>query len=186
MLAEYKFDAILVLGSGLSPRNYRDRVATAVKLYEKGVAPLVIFSGRYWGGLMKRPAHTEAAVMAEYAHRIGLPRRAIVMERYSKNTTGNFYFVRKLILEPRRLRRLIIITRREHLVKAKYMAQYALGSNYSYKFVTDGNSEPRPYKGHFKLSQIKHEFVGVKFGDMRAVAEVMRRSPYYKKYKKIL
>src|SRR5206468_7409159 len=108
------FDAIVVLGGGLSPAmppeqafprlvTGADRVWLAARLYHAKVAPRVIVSG---GGFMVRPdnpATTEAAGMREFLIALGVPAEAIVDEGASINTIENISNVRGLIGNGRRV-----------------------------------------------------------------------------------
>jgi uncharacterized SAM-binding protein YcdF (DUF218 family) len=78
-------DAIVCLSAGSvqglpSSTGWR-RIATAVRLYKEGFAPLVVFSGGTGSG--GRP---EAQIYAESAAVLGLPEDAVRLEAFSENT----------------------------------------------------------------------------------------------------
>jgi|GEM_PF-5639187 len=179
-----RYDAIMVLGSSTESKRFRQRVRTAVKFHKQGEAPVLIFSGGYWGGLAKAPRKREADVMAEYAMKLGVPKAKIYRERYSKNTTGNFYFTRKLLLGRLQVQSLLILVDRANLAKAGLMARVVLGRKYFYDFLADGPN--RRLTGHWTMKQVSGLFKGIRPGDMAAVKKIMRASPYYKNYRKLL
>ena len=103
------YDAILVLGGGLSPAmpphradpdltDAADRMWYAAQLYRRGVAPRVIVSG---GNLQMlrggAAANTEAEGMRRFLIDLGVPAEAIVTEGASINTIENMAFVRPLV-----------------------------------------------------------------------------------------
>ncbi len=185
------YDAILVLGASLKPEIFKSRVEKAYELYKQGVAPRVIFSGRHWGGLKIKPKTTEAKLMADYAIKLGLPRRAIFKEERSLNTTGNFYFTWKYILKKYGYMKLLVVSHPDHYEKAKFMADKVLGKKYVYDFVFDGKQDPAISNtnseklGHFSMQQVKLAFKGVKNGEPLKVAKILKMSSYYRYYKSV-
>ena len=87
-----RFDAILVLGTpadsdGNPTPEQLARVTEAVREYERGVAPRLLFTGG--------PAHNEfveAQVMARTAAAQGIPPSAIFVESHAKDTIQNACF----------------------------------------------------------------------------------------------
>lgn len=183
-----KVDAILVLGAGIQEKKFRKRVKKAVFLYKKGIATKVIFSGKRWGGSKTRARTTEARAMARIAVRLGIPRRDILIEERSLNTLGNFYFTRKQILEPLRLRRLVVVTHKRHFPKAKYIARKVLGKTFSYAFIPSDRRQSEVEREHNSLARFKKIFpqvVDIKAGDMNALGKFLKSLSFYKYYKKI-
>ncbi len=74
-----KYDVILVLGIGFIKFEYIKRVKKAAKLYFQGVAPKIIFTGRWWGGLKYTPKITEAKLMTSEAMKLGVPKKDILI-----------------------------------------------------------------------------------------------------------
>lgn len=89
-----KSDCILVLGS------HDLRVAErGAELYLQGWAPVLIFSGGL-GNLTKGIwGEPEADKFAAIAKRMGVPRKAILIENKSTNTGENILFTRRLLKE---------------------------------------------------------------------------------------
>lgn len=84
-----RFDAIILIGypatsdGNPSPRELAS-VAEAVREYERGVAPRLIFTGA-----AVRNRFVEAEVMAQAAEAQGVPPGAVLTETHSRNTNQN-------------------------------------------------------------------------------------------------
>ncbi len=83
------FDVLMVLGTpadsdGNPTPTELERVTEAVREYERGVAPRIIFTG---GPVLNH--FVEAEVMARVAEAQGIPASAIVEERTARNTMEN-------------------------------------------------------------------------------------------------
>lgn len=69
--------------------------------------------------------------MAEYAHSLGVPKKALFMENYSQNTYENAVHVLKHFLKPKGWRRIAIVTSDFHVRRAKYTFTQVLGKKYT-------------------------------------------------------
>ena len=132
-------DAIVVLGGGVNedgtlPPVARARVERAVELFESGVAPRVILSGRC-GLTAPQPPVTEAAAMAAYAHGFGVPAEALLLEEDSKDTLGNAYFTWARYLEPNEWTSVRVVTSDFHLSRAAWVFRKILGPGYDLSLV---------------------------------------------------
>ena len=182
------FDAILVLGIDQRFEHYKYRVRKAASLYCQGLAERVIFSGRCWGRLKPKPKQTEAGLMKRYAIQLGVPSSAIITEKRSLNTIGNFYFTRKLILNKLTVRKLLIVTHRNHFAKAKFLSKKILGPRYICKFVEDNPKVSKLVKEHTTLKEFKRLFAGlssINDGDLIAIRELLWETSFYKNYREI-
>lgn len=135
----YRADAIVVLGRSVNHDGSlgliaRARVDRALELFDLGVAPRIIFSGKC--GLMSdtTPATTEAAAMARYARANGLPATVIVLEERSQDTVGNAYFVRTQWLDPMDWRSIRIVTSDFHVPRAAWVFGKILGSAFDVSY----------------------------------------------------
>jgi len=188
-MSSNKYDAILVLGINEKKSSYGKRVRKAVFLYKRKIAPKIIFSGRWWGGLKVKPKITEAKLMSEYAILLGAERRNIFLEQKSKSTLGNFYFTKKLILEPNGIKKLLVVQHPAGFAKAKYCAKKILGPKYSVTFITDGNNlsfgNPKRLQkiGHKSLDHLKKVFGHLSDGNDRGAAVIMAKHPFYERTK---
>lgn len=119
-------DAIVVLGGSTyaqsPPRPWvevseaGDRVLYGVKLYQDGIAPLLVFSGGRiaW----KDGGPPEAEDMAKIALVMGVPDRNILRENDSLNTYQNAVNTAK-ILQQRQIIDILLVTSAVHMPRAK-------------------------------------------------------------------
>ncbi len=96
-----KYDAIVVLGKSLSSSGkpsveLKNRVSHALKLYQQGLAPQLIFSGGS-GHRLSDSASSEAQAMQEMALKAGVKPSHLTLEARSHTTMGNAQAVTKLI-----------------------------------------------------------------------------------------
>jgi uncharacterized SAM-binding protein YcdF (DUF218 family) len=118
-------EAIVVLGGATEPRVFprpdvhvleaADRLFYAARLFHDGKAPTIVVSaGRspFWGSM--RP---ESSAMAVVLQELGVPADAIIQEDQSRNTYENALETRK-ILEPRGIRRILLVTSALHMPRA--------------------------------------------------------------------
>src|SRR5258708_15317976 len=138
-IKDHRTDAIVVLGRGVRADGSlgliaRGRVDRALELFNRGVAPRIIFSGR--SSLMNDdvPAVTEATAMASYAGTRGLPPSAALVEEESRDTIGNAYFVRTMWLDPNRWHAIPVRTSDFHLPRPAWLFRKVLGADYDVAF----------------------------------------------------
>jgi len=108
-------DAIIVAGCHVAPGGVPSvplaaRVREGVELWRRGVAPRIIFTG----GVGTVPP-SEALVAARYAHSLGLPEEAMVLESESTSTRENAYFARKLTSA----RNVVVVSDAYHLLRCR-------------------------------------------------------------------
>ncbi len=120
-----KFDAILVLGlklkeDGTPEQALLDRVVLAAKLYQEGLAGLIIPCG----GQTENTPVSEAKVMADTLVNLGVPEGCIHQEDQSLYTVENIRNA-KAILQDRGIAkpRVILVTSDYHAFRAAYMAR---------------------------------------------------------------
>ncbi|CAM5712396.1 hypothetical protein SANTM175S_03584 [Streptomyces antimycoticus] len=75
---------------------------TAVSLYERGMAPLLVFTGATSPTTRERMPRGEAVHYRERALELGVPSSAVLLEPYARNTGENIRFSKALLEEPRR------------------------------------------------------------------------------------
>lgn len=105
-----KADAIVVLGCTPSVRLER-RVARGVRLYQEGVAPVLLLSG---GGSGPVP---EAEIMRGTALACGVPAAALAIEPNSRDTLENARETARLLHE-RGWRTVVLVSDSTHLPRA--------------------------------------------------------------------
>ncbi|MFI5636487.1 YdcF family protein [Streptomyces goshikiensis] len=72
---------------------------TAVKLYERGMAPLLVFTGATSPTTRERMPRGEAVHYRERALELGVPSSAVLVEPRARNTGENITFSRELLHE---------------------------------------------------------------------------------------
>lgn len=132
-------NAIVVLGRGVCddgslPLIARTRVEKAAAIFNQGVAPWMILTGRH--SLMTETPHvvTEAMAMANYAESLGVPRQAMLLEEDARDTLGNAYFVWKRFMLPRDWWSIRVVTSDFHIPRCAWVFQKVLGSAYDVAF----------------------------------------------------
>jgi uncharacterized SAM-binding protein YcdF (DUF218 family) len=113
-------DAIVVLGAavfeGGQPSPVLEaRVAHAVWLYRRGLAPLIVVTG----GVGANPP-SEAEVMARLACEAGVPAEALILEMQAHTTQQSVRLTAPL-LDERDIRSIIVVTSPFHLFRATRM-----------------------------------------------------------------
>ena len=131
-----KADAIVVLGGNTSRNgalygSTATRVATGIKLYKAGVAPLIVMTG---GG---EPRMGDD--MAEEAIRAGIPKESVLIENRSESTVQNALFTSNLTeLTPETS--VLIVTHRYHLLRSWASFRWAGFKDVSY-YAADPDAE---------------------------------------------
>ncbi len=118
-------EAIVILGGAtrnvsfprvipdLSDRG--DRLLYGAKLYQDGLAPLIIVSGgriQWFGG-----GDSEAQDMAEILKLVGIPSKAIILEPNSLNTYQNAAYTKK-ILQEKGINKILLVTSAFHMPRS--------------------------------------------------------------------
>ena len=113
------YDCILVLGCGVKENGQaspmlRDRVKTAVTLYNGGVSPKLLMSGDH-----KTEYYNEVQVMKDLAVEAGVPDSDVFMDHAGLSTYDSIYRARDIF----QAKRILIVSQRYHLFRALYIAQ---------------------------------------------------------------
>jgi uncharacterized SAM-binding protein YcdF (DUF218 family) len=116
-------DAIVVLGGaisgdthlGTSPNlnQHADRLLHAAALYKAGKAPFLLLSGG-----AEPDARPEAQLMKEVLEVMGVPGRAMVLERNSRNTHENALYS-ALLLNNKGAQQILLVTSAFHMRRAR-------------------------------------------------------------------
>ena len=114
-----KFDpqCIMVLGAGIrNPETptpmLRDRLDTAVILYEKKVAPKILLTGD--NGTR---SHNEIHVMLSYMLRKGIPSKDIFCDHAGFSTYDSMYRAKSIFL----VKRMVVVSQTYHLYRSLYL-----------------------------------------------------------------
>jgi uncharacterized SAM-binding protein YcdF (DUF218 family) len=130
-------DAILVL-AGESREG--DRVRHAVRLFKRGLAPLLVLSGTPMGFRTH-----EADVMRRHAEFLGVPSNRILTVRQNGDSTKDEAGVLVPILKRRGMKEVILVTSNYHTARAKRIFERAAGPHSPHFLaspVNDGLFEP--------------------------------------------
>lgn len=131
-----KYDIILVLSRGVDkagelPIQAKARAEKAVELFHDGIAPNILFTGR-WSYKAATPfPKTEAQAMADYAIKHGVPEKDTLTETESVDTLTNFLYS-KAILEKNNWHKVCIVTSSDHRERTEYLAHKVFGSLYEF------------------------------------------------------
>lgn len=130
------FDAIVVPGGGLTvtgdaPTWVRARLDKALELFENNRESYVILLSR---GTPHKPPPLdadsrpvdEAYVSAEYMRERNVPAQRLLQDTWSLDTIGNAVFLRLMHLDPRKLRRVAIITNEFHMPRVMAIFDWVL------------------------------------------------------------
>ena len=116
--------AIVVLGASVDQtgelgRNSLRRTVRGIILHRAGVAPLLVLLGPARDG-----GPSEAEVRADLARRFGVRSEAILTEATARTTREEATRVRAL-LQPRGVRRILLVTNSQHMLRAKALFERA-------------------------------------------------------------
>ena len=119
-------DAIVVLGAaqyvGRPSPVLRARLDHALELWQRGLAPMLIFTGGTGAG----DTTSEAAVSRVYALRHGVPDTAILMENKGKTTRQSLEAV-SAIMHARQMRTAILVSDPFHMLRLRILStQYGV------------------------------------------------------------
>lgn len=111
-------DTIIVLGAAAYDARpspvFEERLRHGVDLYQRGLAPKLIFTGGFGG---RGARFAESQVGRRYALRAGVPDEAILIETHSRNTRENLDQA-ALLMRAHRLRRAIVVSDPLHISRA--------------------------------------------------------------------
>ncbi|MCW4455968.1 YdcF family protein [Flavobacterium sp. MXW15] len=111
-------DAIIVLGAAAYDAKpspvFEERIRHGLDLYQRGYAPVLIFTGGYGG---TRARFAESQVARRYALRQQVPEEAILIETVSRTTRQNLEQAR-LLMRQHGLQRAIIVSDPLHMARA--------------------------------------------------------------------
>ncbi len=125
-------DVIIVLGAAAYDRNpspvFKERIRHGIDLYQRGLAPRLIFTGGYGNGAR----YSESQVARSYALKQDVPARAILIENRSRTTRENLQQAAWLMRQGG-FKRAIIVSDPLHMARALRLARQvgidALGSS---------------------------------------------------------
>lgn len=123
-------DVIVVLGGGAYdtavvfsagerlPQSSLERVSAAALLQKKSGLSVIVSGGPVFSAIV------EADAAGAYLEELGVPGKAIIKEKTSRDTAENAAFIRKLCLE-RGYKKIILLTSAYHMPRAVYLFKRA-------------------------------------------------------------
>ena len=110
----------IVFGAGLLRTGeptavLRDRVQTAVRLYQQGKVRKILMTGDN-----STEYYNEPAAMHQYALDLGVPEDAIVLDYAGRRTYDSCYRAKEIF----GVRRAILVTQRFHLIRALFLCRH--------------------------------------------------------------
>lgn len=117
--SSYDADAIIVLGASVKPDGspsaiLKDRLDTAIDLYNRGVAPKLIMSGDN-----SDSHYNEVMNMCDYAVEQGVNRDDIFCDHAGINTYDSMYRARYVF----QANRLVVVTNEYHLYRSMFLSK---------------------------------------------------------------
>ncbi len=184
-MADKKFDAIAVLGAGITAKGNLNRVAKsrmdkAIEIYRSGAAPRIIVTGK-----------NEANAMRRYAVRKGINPADVIAESQAMDTIGNAFFVRKNFLERNKWNRVIVVTSVFHIPRAELIFRKVLGKPYvvrlvpSVRVLSDAVFKKRLQAEKGLLLATRFLSALVADGDMQAIGNFVNKNPIYAAYNRM-
>lgn len=185
-----KHDAIVVIGYRFEdrwklPHHLLEGLQIAATLYKQSVAPYIAVCGK-WSLSFDRqhvvPPTTEAEKMKKTLMTFGIPKSSIVKEENSKDTIGNAYFVKKEVIEPLKLHRLLIICARYHFIRVQYVFKKIFGRSYDldYKVIPTPYDHEREQLQHKLLTQQKKFLSKMRSGEDSFLTGKLYSDPFFR------
>ncbi len=188
-------DIIIVLGGGISregvlPLWVPPRLDKALELYQKGIAPRVLLSGK---GRDDFPV-AEAVAMRKYLTRRDLDPLHVLEESLSRDTLQNAYFSRVIHLDPLGIKSVMVITNEFHIRRTELIFNFVLGGQIksAYQGVTDQgisqhDLELRAYTEAELYRFYQRLFASLTPGDLKGLHSFIYdiENPYYREYQQL-
>ncbi len=144
------FDAIVVPGGGVRPgweipEWSKRRLDRAAELYQGEYVILLSAGTTHRSPPVDERGFTicESVAGAKYLISKGIPADRILTETHSYDTIGNAFFARVIHTDPRRLRRLLVVTSEFHMPRTRAIFDwlFALTPSFGYELVYDAVSD---------------------------------------------
>ncbi len=160
---ESKRPVAVVLGGGINrdgtpTESSIRRVVQGAQLYHAGLARTLLFST----GVTSKSEISEAQAMARFALSLGVPQKAILLEKSSVNTDENARFSSD-ILRKRGVNRILLVTDPIHMFRAKESFQH-YGIFADPAPTVDKELIEMEARGRWNLfHRVLHEYIGIAY-----------------------
>ncbi len=119
-----KVDAVVVLGASVWGRHkpsplLRGRLDTAIRLFKQGLARKIVVTGG-----TKRFGTTESEVEAFYLRKNGVGSTDIIRDNRSLSTPEQVDFVKSVLMDSLKMRKIVIVSDRWHLPRVLLMCRW--------------------------------------------------------------
>ena len=161
------YDAIIVLATEPDhttwkfPQQIYDCLDRTADLLSREEAPCAIVSGKWSLSLESRGIQQpfrECDAMADYLKSKGVAENKILLEGDSQDTISNLYYLKKQILMPQNMKRLLFVVADFRIPRLKLLCQRVLGNDYQFEFEPIP-SEPGPSYNEPLTFQIQKDFL---------------------------
>lgn len=134
---------IIILGGGIDlsgdlPPFVYQRLDKSIDLFKRLTNSKIVVTGKHsflYDQLKKYPPTTEAEKMADYLIKKNIPQEKILLEKKSKDTISNAYYLKKDFFIPQKEQNAIIITSHFHLERVRYIFNKIFGPDYHLEFI---------------------------------------------------
>ncbi len=133
-----EYDCAIVLAHDLNKDNTlekqtKNRVKLSIEQYKVGRVGKLIMSGGH-KDLGVGYGVSEAEVMIKYAAERGVKPTDLIGEDVSLESVGELIFCKLGVIDPRRFRKILVISNNYHLVRLGQIARIVFDANYSVDF----------------------------------------------------
>lgn len=184
-----EYDAVIVVGYRFEdqwklPDHSQRSLRSVATLYKQQKTPLIVVSGKWSLAFDKEkitPPTSEAEEMTKALIALGVPEGAIIKEEHSKDTIGNAYFVKKEVVEPMRLHKLLIVCGQFHLTRVRYIFNKIFGSNYQldYQAISVSVDPQRDQTQNILLDRQRKFLSGMEDGDDGFLKNKLYSDPFF-------
>lgn len=184
------YDLIIVLGSKPDSTNWQfpshvfASLDIAAKLLRAGAAPYIAVSGKWALSFDERGLRQpflESDAMAAYLASQDVAPAQILKESESKDTVANFYYLKKHIVAPRHMRRILLVAADFRLARIEYLVHKIFGPGYQFEFhgVPAADSETYPHEAE-TMARTQKFLAGMASGDDTFLDGKFYDDPYYR------
>ncbi len=137
-----RYDLIVICGYSfnnkwqLAPHLVK-RLKRASILYQEGLAEKIAVCGKWsihWDFQKIKPRITESSEMKKYLVSQGVPANRIIKESRSKDTIGNLYYLKNIVVRPRKFKKLYFIASDFQIERLRFLVKKIFGPSYSIRF----------------------------------------------------
>lgn len=162
-----KYDLIIVLASQPDPATWQfpsqiyQCLDTAHKLLDKGEAPMVALSGKWtidFDYLPVEQPFRECDKMKEYLMGKGVAEDRILVEGDSKDTISNLYYLKKQIVRPRNIHKVLFMVAEFRIPRLKTLLKKIWGDSYDCEYLAIP-AEPGQFYDEAHTIKIQMQFL---------------------------